>query len=305
MTTITDENIKINDGTSIALGNFDGLHTAHRQLIGVMREYGALYSLRTVVLAFDPHPALFLGNKSFQTILTPEEKSYLIKQMGVEFFVQYPFNENTADMQPEDFFRYVLVEKLGCKALTVGEDYRFGKDKKGTCNALIELGHKYSVLVNVIPTIKVNGNKVSSTSIRRFITEKDFRKIQQLLGLPYFIMGKVETGKSLGRKIGYPTLNIAGRETKLYPPNGVYITTTEHKHITYHSITNIGTKPTVNGTDHNVETYVFDFDKEIYGDEIIVNFYEWIRDEKKFDSVEQLIEQIRNDVIYAEQYFRV
>ncbi len=299
------ENEKIKENTSITIGNFDGVHKAHKKLIEMAIGCGKSFDggLKTLVLSFYPHPVAFFRSGSFKPLVTSEEKQLLLNQLDVDFFVEFPFEE-VVTVEPEQFFKEILIDKLGCKALTVGEDYRFGKNRAGDINLLKQLGEKYGVTVNVMSDIYYEGRRISSTAIRECIEKKDFELAEKMLARPYFAMGKVTSGKSIGRTIGFPTLNISTHEDKLYPSNGVYITTTEHGGYIYKSITNIGVKPTVGENERVIETFLFDFSgNDLYGEEIVVNFHKWVRDEKKFGDVSELKEQIAKDKAVAERFF--
>lgn len=299
---ITDENIIQVKNTAVTLGNFDGFHLGHQKLIDELKNNANKDDL-TVVFSFSPHPISILKNNPVYTILSQNEKVEFLQSMNVDIFVEYPFNKQFAQIEAETFFKCILVEKMRCKTLIVGSGYRFGAGKKGDCNLLLELGDKYGVKVIIVKTIDDKSAKISSSVIRQYICEKKFEKIESLLGRPYYICGTVETGKQLGRTIGFPTANIFPSDFKLLPPNGVYLTKTEHKGFVYNSITNVGINPTVDGTRKIIETHIFEFNKEIYGELLKINFYKWIRSEQKFNGLESLKNQINLDVLEAKKLF--
>lgn len=297
---ITDKHWAPQQYTAITLGNFDGFHTGHQKLIESVAEQGARFDLLRVVFSFYPHPVSVLreisGPGVFKLICSAHEKRWLAEQMGVDILLDYPFDEEFCLCEPEDFVQNILVKQMQCKVLVVGENYRFGKNRKGTAPLLKKLGAEAGILVIAIPDVVVKGETVSSSAIRRYIADKNFAKVQKLLTRPYFIMGDVVSGRQNGRKLGFPTANIIPKADKLLPTPGVYLTRTLYKGALLNSVTNIGFKPTI-GCDHIVaETYLFDFNQEIYGEELVVNFYKWIRDEKKFSSMEELKEQIKQDI---------
>ena len=300
---IFDENIVQNTNTAITLGNFDGLHLGHQKLIYELKKISKLENLTSALFSFYPHPVTVLKDIPIRSILSREEKINLLKSIGIDIFVEYPFNKKFASVEPEDFVKSILCNKMRCKVLIVGKGYKFGAGQKGTCSFLEQLGKKYGIQVIVTKVVNDFDMKISSSSIRQHIHEKNFQQAETLLSRPYFVSGNIQHGKKIGRTIGFPTANILPSSYKLLPPNGVYITRTHCKGTTYNSITNIGTNPTVNGINKTVETYLFDFDDEIYGEFVKVDFYSWIRDEQKFENVDMLKERLNLDVLQAKSYF--
>ncbi len=289
--------------TAVTLGNFDGIHLGHQKLISTVKEYAEKYGLKTIVFSFYPHPKSFFFGEDFYTIFTRYEKERLVEKMGVDELILYPFTAEFANMEPEDFAEY-FFDRMKCKVLVVGDDYCFGKDRRGDYNLLKSIGDKKGVDVIKISSINDNDIRISSTRIRECIKQRDFKEAYKLLGKSYFVSGNVVGGKRIGRKINFPTANIVTPNNKLLPPDGVYLTKTEHKGKIYNSITNVGKNPTVGGKHKTVETYIFDFEQDIYGDEIIVRFYDFIRDECKFNSIDELKEQITKDKAKAVELFR-
>ena len=301
---ITSTDIDQTVDTVVTIGNFDGVHMGHRKLIETAKEYAEKLSLKLVVLTFNPHPMFVFGDrKNAALIMSPEEKCITMEKMGVDTYIEYPFDREFASMSPEDFAIKLLFERLRSKVVVVGYDYHFGSKQKGDDKLLEKLGKEYGVKTVFIPKVIYKGNRVSSTRIRECILNRDIDCADRLLTEPYFIVGRVEKGKRIGRTIGFPTANILAHPDKLFPPNGVYATATVFKNKVYYSVTNVGYNPTVSGDHKTVETNLFDFDESIYGEEITTYFFKWIRDERKFGSVEELSKQILRDAQSSKDYF--
>lgn len=301
---ITSCDIEQSCPTVVTLGSFDGVHMGHRKLIETTKEYAKKENLKSVVFTFNPHPMFIFGNRENNAlIMSPEEKQLAIEKMNVDIYIEYPFNREFAAMSPEDFAVNIVFKKLNCKVLVVGYDYRFGKMNKGDAELLEKLGKQYGVKTVFIPKVIYEGERVSSTKIRDCLVNRDIEGANRRLVNPYYIYGLVSDGKKLGRKIGFPTVNILAHKDKLFPPNGVYATVTLYKGKLYYGMTNVGYNPTVNGERKTVETNLFDFNKTIYGEEILTYFFKWLRDEQKFPSVDALKEQLSHDIINTKEYF--
>lgn len=302
---ITDTHIEQNMPTAVTLGNFDGLHLGHRALINLTKEFAHEEGLRSVVLTFSPHPMLVFKKKDdFALIMAPSEKKFTMEQMGIDAYIEYPFDEEFAAMPAKDFAEKLIFEKLKCKVLIVGENYHFGTKRSGNYEMLRELGEKHGVKVIAVPSVLFEEERVSSSRIRQCLIEKDIESANRMLTVPYFILGTVIRGKKLGRTIGFPTTNVLAHPMKLFPPNGVYATKTLYEGKYYYGVTNVGVNPTVNGTEKIVETYLLDFDEKIYDKEIQTFFYQFLRSEKKFASVEELRAQIEINAQQAAEYFQ-
>lgn len=303
---ITTDTFKIEEPTAVTIGNFDGLHLGHRKLIGELKSRAQADGLSSVVFSFFPHPLTVLRcEPNVQMIVSPEEKAYLLEQMGVDYFIEYPFTKDFADITAEDFVRNVLIEQLNCKLLLVGEGYRFGKNQLGSAETVKKIGGEYGLQVIIVPHIEHDGIKISSTVIRKLIADRQFSLAEKYLSQPYFVGGKVMRGKRVGRTIGFPTVNLLPFANKLLPPDGVYLTRTKCGQTTYNSITNIGNNPTVNGRHKTVETYLFGYTGSLYGEIVWVEFFNWLRDVVKFDSLSGLQQQISKDIEAAKVYFGI
>ena len=299
---IIDTNINQLKNTVITLGKFDGLHIGHQKLISIVCELSVKHNLEAVVFSFFPLPAAVKSNEPYKGIYSANEKKTLLEMMGVDIYIEYPFGK-IMHMPPQMFVEEILYRKLRCKFLAVGEDFRFGKDRAGDVDLLNGICHAFGITVVVMPDEEAGQAMISSSRIRSLISGHSFKEAEILLGRPYFISGIVEQGKKLGRAINFPTANILIPDDKFLPDDGVYITKTIYNGTHYPSVTNIGKNPTFGGGARKCESYLFDFDKDIYGENITVNFYEFIRGEKKFESVEALKAQISEDSARAEMMF--
>lgn len=300
---ITDHNIEQTSPCVVTLGNFDGLHMGHRALIGLAKEYAQKAGMKSVVFTFNPHPMLYFNNRKLnKLIMSREEKLYAVSRLGVDIFIEYPFEE-IHSLTPEEFAVELLFKKLKAKVAIVGDNFRFGVKQAGTPDMLKHFGEKYGAKIIVVNDIMLDDDTVSSTRVRKCLVDRDLPMANKLLTEPYFMIGTVVRGKELGRTIGFPTVNIVADPDKLFPPNGVYATRTEYKGKIYSGITNVGINPTVNGTRKIVETFIFDFNEFIYGEKLKISFFKWVRDEKKFDGIEALMAEIAKNTVTVKEYF--
>ena len=291
--------------TVVTIGNFDGIHIGHKKLITITKKYALDENLKSVVITFSPHPLEIVKNKSpFFYIFSEEEKDMEIKKENVDYFIKYPFTKDFSNVSPEDFVN-ILIEKLNCKILVVGEDYCFGKNRTGNVNVLKKICEEKGIKVIKISNIVIDGERVSSSIIRECLNNRNIKKANLLLNKPYYIFGKVVEGNKLGRTIGFPTANIIPPKNELLQPDGVYITKTKYNNRIYDSITNIGKNPTVNNIDRTIETYIFDFNQNLYNQNIKVCFYDWIRGVKKFNGIGELKGQIAKDINIAINFLKL
>ncbi len=287
--------------SSVALGNFDGLHRGHMLLVDKLKEAGG----ETVVFSFEPHPLSVITGSRIPSILSSNEKLFLLERMGIDCFLEYPFDKAFANTSAQEFVEKIL-SKLNCKNLIIGEDYRFGRNREGNAEFLQEICGRKGIKVFQIDTLYHEGEKISSTRIREAIARQQMEEAEALLGRPFLIMGEVVKGNRIGRSLGFPTANMRICEKKITPKNGVYITKTLINGVLYESITNIGIRPSIESDSlktRNMETYVFDFSGELYGQRIVVYFYRYVRDETHFESLDQLKGRIQEDLRIARAYF--
>ncbi len=301
----TNENRKLDRHTGVGLGNFDGLHIGHMALINTLINESKLNNLDSVVYTFSKHTGNILRKKLFTPLLTTlDKKIEFLNETSLKYLYFDEFDEDFSRIKPESFVKNILVERLKMRLAVVGFDYRFGYKGGGNVEFLKELGKKYNFSVIVIPPIKVDGEIVSSTLIRENITRGNMNKVFKFLGRHYSIAGEVESGRKVGRVLGFPTANIIPEEYTALPHEGVYATKTLLNGVLYNSVTNIGRNPTFKDAGKlTVETHILDFEDDIYGKSIEVFFIERLRKEKKFEGTDELIRQIQKDVKAAGDYF--
>lgn len=303
------------DNTAVALGKFDGLHRGHQVLIEKINSYKKK-GMTSVMFTFDYHPNSLFSKSEQQLIYTQEERRHIAERMGIDVLIEYPFTKETAAMDAKDFIQSVLIEKLGARFIVVGEDYRFGKNRMGDTNLLegmsLPLGYNPVICEKISETIPENIDHnpkeetriISATLIRKALEQGNIEVANNLLGHPYTIMGEVVHGKELGRTIGMPTANLIAPSVKLLPPNGVYYSKTKIFDQVYRSVTNIGYNPTVSDAGaKRIETYVYDFQGDLYGKSIEVTLYHYGRKEMKFGSVEELMHQMHKDGANSQAFF--
>jgi len=281
--------------TAVTLGKFDGLHRGHQQLIRricAQKERG----LESVVVTVWPDP-------SARALLTKGEKKLRLCEMGVQWWMDCPFLPQISRMEPEDFVKDILAAKLRAKYIAVGEDFHFGYQRKGDWRLLRSLEKELGYELEVVEKETYEGSEISSSRVRAALEKGDMELVQTLLGYPYTVQGEVLHGRHIGRTLGMPTTNLIPSAGKLLPPNGVYATVTHLDGKKRYGITNIGYKPTVGEYFRGVETYLFDFDGDLYGKNITVELHAFERPERKFASMEALREQMHRDIEFGRKYF--
>lgn len=290
--------------SAVTLGKFDGLHRGHQLLINKILEQKAK-GYQAVMFTFMLHPGNLFSDKEIELIYTEEEKKYLLEQWGLDVLVSYPFTKETASMEPEDFIKEVLINKLDAKIIVVGSDFRFGKNRRGDTDLLKQWASHYGYELYVIDKMLSDDKEIGSSYIRSELKKGDMELVHELLGNPYSIMGPVLHGRKIGRTIGFPTINLIPTTDKLLPPNGVYASVTTIDGEKFPGLTNVGVNPTVGETpEKRVETYIFDYDNDLYGSYVSVALYSWERGEEKFNSIEELKEQMDKDIDYGREYFK-
>lgn len=291
--------------TAIALGNFDGVHLGHQELIARAVAKAQADGLAAAVFTFSNHPRdLLPKGKKVKNILYKEEKREIIESLGVDYLFSIPFTKEIMNLDPTAFVDRLLVERMQMKAAFCGFNYHFGHKAAGSPLMLKELGLSRGFEVTKIEPFTIDGNVVSSTLIRTLIASGRVDKVATYMGRHYAVAGEVVVGNRLGRKLGFPTSNLMIDPSMVTPPNGVYVTLCTWNGTQYPSVTNVGVKPTIGKYNKNVETHIFQFDKELYGKEIKVEFLRKLRDEVRFDDVEELSAQIVRDCREAERYHR-
>lgn len=280
--------LHITEKTAVTLGKFDGLHRGHKKLLNqVLRKKEEGYL--SAIFTFDMPPKNVLKGTNGRSILTNEERTELLKRYRIDILFECPFTREIAGMDPEKFVADILLKQMNAGYIVVGDDFRFGHDRAGDIYLLDRLSRKYHFKLLVLAKEQYEGRDISSTYVREVLKEGNMELAERLLGYPYFVTGEVVRGKQLGRQLGVPTLNQIPKENKLLPPNGVYAARVNLDGKVYYGMTNIGLRPTVEDSGiRNVETFLFDFDGELYGKMIKVELLSFERPEQKFSSVEEL-----------------
>jgi riboflavin kinase/FMN adenylyltransferase len=283
----------------ISVGTFDGVHSAHRQVIDRVRELAIEKKARSLIITFDPHPQEVLKNKSpeIKLLTTTGEKLMLFEKLGVQNVFIIRFTEDFSRTEAQDFYEKYVYSKIGISDLVIGYDHVFGRDRKGSFETLMELGKKFDFNIHRVEEIDVGGVAVSSTKIRHFLQEGDIEKANKLLGYEYSFGGVVVVGDRNGKNLGYPTANIAAEaENKVIPKDGVYCVGVNVIGGEHFGMMNIGYRPTLTaGLKKIMEVHIFDIERDLYGEKIRISFLKRLRDEIKFGSKEELVRQLGKD----------
>ena len=290
-------------GAVVTTGTFDGVHVGHRKIIDRLNEIAKKVNGESVLLTFHPHPrmVLFPDDHGLELITTMEEKIQLLEEAGVQNLIIHPFTKEFSRTTSLDFIRDILVDKLGTSVLVIGYDHHFGRNREGSFEHLRESGPLYGFRVEEISVQDVDDVAVSSTKIRKALQDGDVLTASKYLAHRYQLSGTVIHGDKLGRELGYPTANIkVDDETKVIPANGVYACYVYVAGNKFNGMLNIGNRPTVNGQVRRIEVNIFDFDEGLYGKQISLELKDRIRDEKKFENVEELKTRLAIDKNLAE-----
>lgn len=281
--------------TIITIGTFDGVHYGHQSIIKKLNDHNGEYE--SVLMTFFPHPRMVLrSNPEIKLLNTIEEKSMLLEALGLENLIIQPFNLEFSQLSARDFVKKILVDALHIHKIIIGYDHRFGINRSANINDLIRFGEEFGFEVEQISAQEIEDVSVSSTKIRKALSSGDVALANQYLGQPYPITGTVIHGKGLGKTINYPTANIKIKEEyKLIPSNGVYIVYSVLDNSKVYGMMNIGTNPTVDGTQQSMEVNYFDWYKDLYDQKVTVYFLKYIRAEQRFESIEALQEQLAID----------
>lgn len=302
----------------VTIGTFDGVHYGHQKIIKRLCELAKSTGGESVILTFFPHPRMIIDpeNQDLKLINTINEKAKILADLGVDHLIITPFTRDFSNLTATEYIKEILVNQIGTKQIIVGYDHRFGKDRKGGMNDLIALSKVYDYAIEEIPEQDVNDVAVSSTKIRTAVLEGNVSLAAEYLGYNFSINGPVIKGDKIGRTIGFPTANIFVEETyKLIPSDGIYAVTIEmnaepgvrssdSQLVTYKGMAYIGQRPTINGMTRNIEVNIFDFDREIYGQNIKMNFLKFLRHDVKFTGLEALTVQLREDKVETLNFFK-
>lgn len=291
---ITD--FKSTKKTVLTLGTFDGVHIGHKKILEKLTQK-TIGDTESVVLTFFPHPRMVLEGKSDVKLLnTISEKIALLKNIGIENLVIHPFDEKFSQMSAQEFMKTVLVNQFHLQKIIIGHDHRFGKNRTANIDDLIAFGKQYDFEVEQISVQEIEAVSVSSTKIRKALLRGNMELANNYLGYNYFLSGLIVKGKQLGRTIGFPTANLKIQEDyKLIPRNGAYIVKSTINQKIVFGIMNIGFNPTLEGDNLSIEIHYFDFDADLYGQNIAVSILQFLREEQKFDSLDLLKKQLEKD----------
>jgi riboflavin kinase/FMN adenylyltransferase len=280
----------------VALGCFDGVHIGHIKLIQYARRVAEEKGYKLAVYSFAEPPKNFFDPFSVPVLTPIEEKKRIMASLKVDLFVCTPFDEKIAYLSPDQFFSDILIHKFGARHIICGFNYRFGKNGEGDVALLEGLCQSHGIEFTVMPAVNVDGKPASSSEIRKLLGEGDVKKASSLLTRPYSIKSTVVNGQHLGRQLGFPTINQTFDRASEILPHGVYATKVRIGQKSFRSITNIGTRPTVDGNTLCAETHIFDFSGDLYGSSVRVEFMQFIRPETKFSSIDALKAQVALDI---------
>jgi riboflavin kinase/FMN adenylyltransferase len=291
--------------TVVTIGTFDGVHVGHQKIINKLLQTAKDSSLESLVLTFFPHPRMILqDNPELKLLNTIEERTQLLAKCGLQNLVVHPFDQAFSRLTAEEFVQTIIVQQFNCKKMIIGYDHRFGRNRTATIEDLIVFGKKYHFEVEQISAEEIQDVTVSSTKIRKALEEGNIFLANSFLGYHYLLTGTVKKGKGLGRTIDFPTANLHITATyKLIPKNGVYIIQANWEGKLLKGIMNIGFNPTVNGEHHSIEIHFFDFNADLYDNTLQIEVLIRIRDEHKFESLNELQQQIQRDKEHALHYF--
>lgn len=282
----------------LTIGTFDGVHLGHQQIIQRINSAAREIGGESILLTFHPHPRLVINpnDTSLKLLNTLDEKIELLERYGVENLIVAPFSKEFSQYTAQQYVEDFLLGKVRPKHIVIGYDHRFGHDRQGGLELLTELARPQGVTVEEISKQTVDDIAVSSTKVRKALQAGEVDKAASLLGHTYWVSGTVVSGKKNGRKIGYPTANIdVDNPNKLIPSRGVYTVRVKLNEEVFGGMLSIGTNPTFDGQQETVEVHIFDFDQDIYGREIAIEFVKYLRDEKRFDTIDALVEQMSDD----------
>jgi len=292
----------------ITVGTFDGIHLGHQKIFSNVKALAKKLNGESVVFTFWPHPRMVLDLKGDKVMMlnSIKEKIELIEKQGIDNLIIYPFDKNFSKLSYCDFVENLLYLKIKMKGLIVGYDHKFGHDREGNFNKLKTCANLYGAEIQKIEALSHNGINISSTLIRNLLLEGNVEKANNYLSANFSLMGKVVEGKKLGRNIGFPTANIHIENAyKIVPKKGVYAVEIEHNNKRYHGMMNVGVRPTLNESKQTqtIETHIFNFNHDIYNSFLKIIFYKRIRNEMKFNGIEELKKQLAKDKLKVEKYF--
>lgn len=302
------EDIEHQPNTVLTVGTFDGVHAGHRAIMDTVVETAEERDARSLIVTFDPHPRDIInpGEAGIKLLTTLEERAEILEELGVDTMCVIPFDRDFSLLSSEEFVRDIICDKIGVSEFVIGYDHQFGRNREGTIETIERIGKDLNFDTYVVSRREVGAKTVSSTAIRRAISERgDMEQAEQFLQRPYRLNGTVVHGDKRGKEIGFPTANIKPDHTKkIIPKDGVYSVKVRISEGWYDGMMNIGTRPTFDGKIQTLEVNLFNFDDEVYGKQVQVRFFSRIRDEKKFGGKDELIEQLKKDEQQAKQLLK-
>lgn len=289
---------------AVTIGNFDGIHLGHQHVLAQLKAAASRRSLPCAVVIFEPQPIEFFApDKAPKRLSRFREKINYLKAQQIDYLLCLKFDKKLSQLEAHEFVKNILVDGLNTQHLVIGDDFRFGKNRLGDFKLLSDCGKQFGFVVENSDTLLIDQNRVSSTRIRACIQNDDFKQAEQLLGRPYSLSGKISHGQKLGRELGYPTINIKMGDKTLIVKGIFAVRVKGIDNRLLPGVASIGTRPTVNGVDTILEVYILDFNRDIYGLCVEVEFLHKIRDEEKFDSLAVLTSHIKEDTDKARAYF--
>ncbi len=291
----------LTENTSVAIGNFDGVHLGHQNILRVLTDEAKKKSLLPVILTFSPHPKKVVGKEPIHMLQSMDQRLREIGRFPIHAAFIVKFDKKLANRTAQDFLENIVLKPLSAKEIIVGKNFCFGKNREGCTDTLFKLAKKLGFYVHSVPPVSVDGTIVSSSHIRKLLWEGAVEKAAAFLGRFYEIEGEVIKGKSRGKTLGFPTANI--QTSNEITPRGVFLSEVHLAGKEYPSLTNIGVCPTFHQKDRNIESYILNFDADLYGERIRIRFLKKIRDEILFDSPKDLSDQIQKDIQAAETFF--
>jgi len=290
--------------SAVTIGNFDGVHRGHQLVISQLKRVASAASLPTVVIIFEPQPIeYFAPDKAPKRLARFREKIAYLKAQQIDYLLCLRFDHDLAAQSAEEFVQHILIDNLNTRHLVIGDDFHFGKNRQGNFQFLQQHAARFGFTVDETETLMLDDERVSSTRVRQSIEAGNFEKAAELLGRPYSLSGRVAHGQKLGRKLGYPTINIKMGDKTLIVKGIFAVRVKGIDNRVLQGVASIGTRPTVNGVDTILEVYILDFDQDVYGYSVEVDFLHKIRDEEKFASLEELTINIERDTENAIAYF--
>lgn len=291
--------VKRSTRSVVTVGTFDGVHAGHRAIMDTVAAKAKEQGARSVIITFDPHPREIIspGKSGIKLLTTLQERAEILEELGIDLLVVIPFDRDFSLLSSEEFIRDIIYKKIGVSEFVIGYDHHFGRNREGTIETIEKLGKELGFKAYVVSKREVGAKTVSSTAIRKAISEEgNVRQAAEFLQRPYRLNGTVIHGDKRGKKLGFPTANIKPEQSnKIIPKEGVYAVRVRFNNEWFNGMMNIGHRPTFEGKTQTLEVHLFDFNEDIYGEEVQVRFLNRIRDEKKFDGIDNLKAQLAED----------